>query len=98
MDGELIKPAVITSRLADRDYNSIIGKHADLVTGMAQQSQKVAMFNQQKQSELAAQNAMNAELEKERMVADTAAKKDALTFQQKQSELDLKRAALSMKE
>lgn len=55
------------------------------------------MYNQQKQANLAAQNSMKAEIEKEKMVANTEAQKNALTFQQKQSEIDVKRAALAMK-
>lgn len=89
-------PAVVTSRRAADDYAKIKLQHNDLLNGMAVQSQKITAFNQQKQSELAAQNSMKAELEKEKMTADSAAKKDALTFQMKQSELDVKRAALSL--
>lgn len=89
-------PAVVTSRRAQEHLDDITVKHADLLNGMSQQSQKVAAFNMQKQAELQAENSMKAELEKEKMVADTQAKKDALQFQQKEAELNIKRAALSM--
>lgn len=92
----LFAPAVITSKAADRDYGGIMAKHANLVNDVATQKIRVDAYNQQKQAEMAAQNSMKMEIEKERMVADTAQKKDALTFQQKQSEIDVKRAALSL--
>lgn len=91
-------PAVITSRKAERDYADIQAKHREMMNNMQLQSQKVEMFNAQKAAELQAQNSMQAEIQKEKMVADTTAKKDALQFQQKQSEIDVKRAALSMKQ
>lgn len=88
--------AVVTSKAAQKDLLNIKSQHADLVEGIANQTAKVNEFRQQKAAELQGQNTMKAEMEKERMVADTQQKKDALTFQQKQAELEIKRAALSM--
>lgn len=88
-------PAVITSKRASDDYAKIKLQHADLLNGMALQSAKVAQYNAQKAAQIANEQAMKGEMEKERIVADTAQKKDALTFQMKQSELDIKRAALA---
>lgn len=91
-----IKPIpVITSKLASNDYNKIISAHSDIVQGITNQSQKVAQYKQQKEAEIANKAAMENELKQSQMVADTAAKKDALQFAQKQAELDIKRAALS---
>lgn len=91
----MFSPSVITSRAASDDLDKIRGHHEQLVTGIADQNMRVQNMNMQKQAEIQNQNAMNMEIEKERMVADTAQKKDALNFAQKQAEIDVKRAALS---
>lgn len=88
-------PAVLTSRKASEDLDKIRGHHEQLVMGMADHNMRVEAMNQQKQAELQNENSMKMEMEKERMVADTAQKKDALTFQMKQAEIDVKRAALA---
>lgn len=92
-----MNPAVITSKAAQKDFLNIQAKHLDIVQGLTNQSVRVAAVAQQKQAELAAQNAMNAEMEKERIAANTESQKTALDFAQRQGELDVKRAALSLK-
>lgn len=92
----MFSPAVVTSRAASDDLDKIRGHHEQLVTGIADQNTRVQNMNMQAQTQIQADNSMKMELEKERMVADTAQKKDALAFQQKQAEIDVKRAALSM--
>ena len=92
---KLISPAVITSRAADRHYENIKEQHADILRSMTAQSDKVADFNMRKQSEMAAQSATNAQFQKDMAATNTQAAKDAMTFAQKQTELDIKRASLS---
>lgn len=88
---------VITSKAAQKDFMKIQTEHADLVRGMADQQVRVATYNQQKAAELANKNAMESEMKKAEMVANTQIQKDAMAFAQKNAELDVKRAALSMK-
>lgn len=91
----MFTPAVITSRKAQDDLDKIRGHHEQIVTGIADQNMRVQNMNMQKEAQVQADNSMKVELEKERMVADTAQKKDALNFAQKQAEIDVKRAALA---
>ena len=88
-------PAVVTSNMAMKHLNDITAQHAEIVRGIEQQKQRVDAYNQQKQSELANQNAMNAEMQKEKMANDTQAKKDYLDFAQKNAEINAKRTQLS---
>lgn len=90
----LISPVTITSRKAEEDFADITAKHSDLLQGMAVQSMKVANYNAQKAAQIANEQAIKGEMEKERLVADTAQKKDALAAQQKSEELSIKRQAL----
>lgn len=70
-----------------------------MLQGMEMQSMKVQQFNQQRdqQKAVAMQNeqTMKTELQKSQMVADTEAQKNAISYDLKQSELDIKRVALS---
>lgn len=95
----MISPTVITSKPAQRDYDKIVAKHADLVMGMANQKMRVDMVNaerdQQKATEMQNNQTMQTELKKSQMVADTASEKNHLDFASKQAEIDTKRAALS---
>lgn len=90
-------PSVITSKAAQKDLLNIQSIHSDLVRGLANQKVRVDAFNQNKAAELVAQNSMKMEMEKEKMVSDTTAQKNAMDFAQKQAELDIKRSVLSMK-
>lgn len=92
---DTFSPAVVTSKAARDDFENIKVTHSDLLNGMANQAGKAAVYNQQKSADLAQQNAMHMDMEKEKMAADSQDKKDAMTFAQKQAELDIKRAALS---
>lgn len=98
----MYSPAVITSKQAQNHYKDIVEQHSDIVTAMANQQQSVNMFNQQKAIEQQNQKIMDNEMEKERMATQTSLSKDAvqsnkdvMTFQQKNAELEIKRAALS---
>lgn len=86
---------VITSKLAKDHYQDIVGKHGDLLIGMAIHAQKVQALNQQKQVAQQNADAMRMDMEKQKMVADTEAAKDANAMALKQEELSIKRAALS---
>lgn len=91
----MMSPAVITSRVASKDLEKIKAQHADILTGIANQTIKIQQYNQQKSVEQQNQQVMRNELEKEKMAANTNDMKTALDFQTKQSELDIKRAALT---
>lgn len=95
--GGLISPSVITSKPAERDLLNIQTEHGNLVDGLAAQALKVNNYRQQKAAEIQNENAIRSEMEKERMVANTADKKNDMDFQLKNAELDIKRSALSMK-
>lgn len=91
----MFSPAVITSNKAQQDFDKIKSEHSNILTGIADHHARMEQQNQVKAQQLASDNSMKMEMEKERMVADTAQKKDAMTFAQKQAEIDLKRAALA---
>lgn len=93
----MFSPSVITSKAASKDLENIRNTHTNLLTGLANQAVKVNSYNQQKQAELQAKNTIKAETQKENIAANTQAHKDSLDFAMKQSELDIKRAQLSMK-
>lgn len=92
------RPAVVTSRRAQDDMARIKGIHTDVLMGMSVQKVNVESYNQQKQAEMQQQQVMKADMDKAKMVADTTSQKNALDFQTKQAEIDVKRAALSMKD
>lgn len=87
----MITSAVLTSKPAQKDYNNIVSKHADLVEGIANQAFKVQAYRQQKADALANEGAIQADLEKSKMVANTETQKNALDFQMRQAELDARR-------
>lgn len=94
-----MKPAVITSKTAAKDFEHIKASHAAIVDGIAQQSQKVQTMRQQnaqqKAAEMQNKQTMETEMKKAQMTADSAAQKNAQDFAIRQGELDVKRAALS---
>lgn len=91
-------PSVITSRVAQNQFLDIKSQHADLVTGIGNQKARVDSLmqqrDQQKAMEMQNKQTMETEIQKEKMTADTSAQKNAMDFALKQSELDIKRAAL----
>lgn len=91
----MISPVVVTSKPASKDFERIKANHSEILQGMAIQSDKVAQYHQQKAAELANQNAIKAEVDKQKMISNTEAQKNALDFASKQAEIDIKRAALA---
>lgn len=89
-----MKPAVITSKSAAKDIEKIKLHHKTIVQGIVNQAAKVAANKQQKATEFQTKQTMQNEIQKAKMTSDTQAKKDAMTFAQKQSELDIKRASM----
>lgn len=92
-----MNPAVITSKSASRDLEKIRAQHAAIVDGISNQAVRVAAARQQKAAEMAAQNTMKMEMDKEKMASNNNAQKNALDFQAKQGDLDIKRASLAAK-
>lgn len=90
-----ISPTVITSRAASKEFERIKGRHADILTGLTNQKMRVDAQNQQKATEMQNQQVMKNDIDKAKMVNDTTANKDAMDFALRQSEIDIKRAALS---
>ncbi len=90
-----ISPSVISSRAAQNDLNKIKMAHGALVQGISSQTAKVIGAQQLKSAEMQAQETAKMQADKEKNIADTQAQKDAITFGQKQMELDIKRASLS---
>lgn len=91
----IFSPAVITSNKAQQDFDKIKSEHSNILTGIADHRMRMEQQNQVKAQQLASDNSMRMEMEKAKLTADTQVKKDALTFAQKQAELDIKRAALA---
>ncbi len=88
-------PIVLNSKPAQDDFDKIKVHHGELLQGMAAQSVRVAQANMQKATEMQAQQSMRSEMDQAKMAADTTAQKNANDFALKQSELDIKRAALT---
>ncbi len=78
-------PAVITSKMADDHYNMIKANHSDILKGIQDQAVKVQQYNMQKDMD---------RQQKEAQAAETM--KNQLEQEQKQQELAIKAAALSM--
>lgn len=91
----MITPTVVTSRVARENFDNIRAQHGDILTGIANQSLKVDAFNQQRAAEMANTQAMQGEIEKAKISSDTQANQDSMDFSMRQSELDVKRAALA---
>lgn len=90
-----MRPIILNSKAAEKDLLRIKSIHGDLVTGLANQQIKVEGYRQQKAAEMQSQQTMKNDMDKEKMVQNTAVAKNNMDFQLKQSELDIKRAALS---
>ena len=86
---------VITSKRASNDFQKIKADHEELVRSLSNQSSKVAQYRQQQSANLAAENAMRFDQEKAKQAADTQAQKNAIDFNIKQGELDVKRASIA---
>ncbi len=63
--------------------------------GMREQAMKVQQYNQERAATMANENAMRGEMEKEKMTANTETQKNAMDFNIRQGELDVKRAGLN---
>lgn len=92
-------PAVLTSRRAQKDLFNIKAKHADIVTGMTLQKQRVDFDAQQKEQSKQAQEqnqrTMQYDMKKTQMANDTTVQKNTMDYGVKMADLDIKRAALS---
>ena len=93
----MFSPSVITSKAASKDLENIRSAHADILRGLAVQSEKVNSYNKQKAAAMVAQNEMKSELQKQNIADTSAASKNANDFAIKQGELDIKRAQISLK-
>ncbi len=91
----MISPSVITSKAALNDFNKIKMAHTDLMQSISGQRAKMVSYQQQKSADMQAQETVKMQAAKENQIATTQAQKDAITFGQKQQELDIKRASLS---
>ncbi len=91
--------ATITSKKAAQDLLNIKARHADILTGMTNQKMRVDAYNQQKDQEKSAaeqnQRIMQNEMKQAEMTNKTMADKNAMDFHLKNTELNIKRAALS---
>lgn len=75
---------VVTSKVANDHYNDIVVRHGEIVDGIRQQADKVAMYNQARTQEESQRRSDTLAMEKERMANE-----------QKAKELEIKRLALS---
>lgn len=93
------KPAVVTSKKAKKDYGDIKAKHSDIVTGMANQKQRVDAEMAQRTAMTIAesqnQQSMQHDMQKTQMTNDTTNQKNTMDYSVKQQELELKRIALA---
>lgn len=94
-----LSPAVITSKTAQKEIDTIRSNHTELVAGLATHTTRLATMQQQNQqqkaTEMQSKQTMDHEIKKQQMVSDSAAQKNAMDFSIKQSEIDIKRAALA---
>lgn len=94
-----MNPAVITSRRAMKDLADIKAKHADIISEMSLQRQKVDMYNEQRQQQQTAekqnQMAINGEIKKAEIAASADVQKTTMQNDLKRAELEIKRMALS---
>ena len=74
---------VITSRKAKDHLEMVKGNYSNIIQGMANQSMKVAQYNQQMDNE-----------SKEKIALDNETNQNNVLNMQKQQELELKRMAL----
>lgn len=82
---------VVTSKPAQKDFNEIVAKHADILQGMTTQSQKIQEYNQQKNAidaQKAAQDAQN-------QANGMKSRNEQVALAQKQEELNIKKMALT---
>ena len=75
---------IVTSKVATDHYNDIIARRIDIVSGIRQQADKVALYNQTRAQE-----------EAQRKTDILAQEKDRMANEQKNKELEIKRLALS---
>lgn len=88
-------PTVVTSKAASDDLENIQTRHAEIQADLIAHRDLMAAKNLEKQAQRESQDAMKADMEKEKMMATTQANKDAQDFHLRKSELDIKRAALA---
>lgn len=81
---ETFSPVVITSKPATEHLNKIKAEHADVLTGIQNQSLKVEQYNMQKDAE-----------RKDKIAVDTQNAKDNVAISQKNKELAIKEQALT---
>lgn len=86
---------MITSRRASEDLDKIRLAHQDIMQNMAVHTANVNNSNAQKAAEMANQQAVRAEVDKAKAVADSEVQKVAMQNDLKREELSIKRAALS---
>ncbi len=91
----MFSPAVISSRTARKDLDTIKFRHGVLLQDMAKHAVKLEANRQMKAAEEQAQNTMQTEMNKDRMTATTEARKTATDFALRQGELDIKRSQLT---
>ncbi len=92
-----VRPIVVSSRIAKDELNNIRSSHANILQGMVGQAQRSQMNREQKAAALQSQQTMKMEMDKNNMAANTDAQKVHNDFSIAQGELDIKRAALSLK-
>lgn len=80
---EIIKPAVLTSRAATRDMDTIRARHSEIVEGIKNQSVKIEQFNMQ-----------NAVKEQEESTKSNEAAIQKAESDRKTKELEIKEKAL----
>ena len=85
--------SVITSRRAQNELNKIKSEHADLLTTMGEQKDRVQMFNQQKSMEQQQKAQADQQMmqEQQKTQQETALKTQEL--QLKKEEVDIMRVA-----
>jgi len=86
---------VITSKAASKHFEKMKLDHAELVSALSNQSVKANAYRQQQSANLAAENNMKMEMEKEKMASQSEAKKNDMDFALRQGEIDIKRASIA---
>lgn len=82
---------VVTSRAAQKDYERIQSRHQDILSDLAQHTERVKVFNQEK----ALQDAAEQEAMLNKQAQQEKSQNDKTALQQKSDELEIKKMALT---
>lgn len=91
---DTFKTPVVTSKEADKHIETIKSQHADILTGMQNQSLKVKAYNDTKEQKTREEAIQQSTVDTERMKINSELEKNRIVIEQKNKELEIKKMAL----